>query len=451
MPVNLYGMVMGYLRDREVVVRYAGGVQEDDFEGLYTGLDSRSNLWNLVLDSLLRELGDLGVYVQAFADDVVLMFSGQSASALEAETNRALAHVRDWGDRNKLRFAPSKTNAMVLTRKLNQGVQRAASIYKGIARAAKATWGLSPEIVRTIYVAAIEPIVTYASCAWAPATKKLGVRKMLDALQRSVALKACRAYKTVSLHSALILARLLPLDIRVREAARLYEVKRGSESGDVCADRELEKPVDFREMPHPAHTPELGFESVEDLDPSTVDRLAIVGPHIYTDGSKTEGKVGAALTSGGTKWNPGTPRSGSNPSARYSRQRSRQDIRDIVAEGRKCAYSGCGHAGTTGNERADELARNAALKTAADYDRYPLSYAKKVIRAASLDEWQQRYTEGGTGEITKCFFPRVEGAYRVLSRFTITPPIAQTLTGHGGFAQYLNRFKLKDSPYCACA
>ncbi|GBO98310.1 hypothetical protein EVAR_84190_1 [Eumeta japonica] len=70
-PVNLYGMVMGYLRDRE-----------------------------------------------AFADDVVLMFSGQSASALEAETNRALAHVRDWGDRNKLRFAPSKTNAMVLTRKL---------------------------------------------------------------------------------------------------------------------------------------------------------------------------------------------------------------------------------------------------------------------------------------------------------------------------------------------
>ncbi|GBP83162.1 Retrovirus-related Pol polyprotein from type-1 retrotransposable element R1 2 [Eumeta japonica] len=82
------------------------------------GLDSRSNLWNLVLDSLLRELGDLGVYVQAFADDVVLMFSGQSASALEAETNRALAHVRDWGDRNKLRFAPSKTNAMVLTRKL---------------------------------------------------------------------------------------------------------------------------------------------------------------------------------------------------------------------------------------------------------------------------------------------------------------------------------------------
>ncbi|GBP24847.1 Putative 115 kDa protein in type-1 retrotransposable element R1DM [Eumeta japonica] len=280
-PVNLYGMVMGYLRDREVVVRYAGGESRRMTpKGCIQGSIAGPTFWNLVLDSLLRELGDLGVYVQAFADDVDLMFSGQSASALEAETNRALAHVRDWSDRNKLRFAPSKTNAMVLTKKLKFDVpvirmgnteislvdeirllgltidkgltftphvakacKRAANIYKGIARAAKATWGLSPEIVRTIYVAAIEPIVMYASCAWAPATKKLGVRKMLDALKRSVALKACRDYRTVSLHSALILA----------------------------------------------------FEGVEDLDPSTMDRLAIVGPHIYTDGSRIEGKVDAAL------------------------------------------------------------------------------------------------------------------------------------------------------------
>ncbi|GBP68550.1 hypothetical protein EVAR_53968_1 [Eumeta japonica] len=83
---------------------------------------------------------------------------------------------------------------------------------------------------------------------------------MLDALQRSVALKVCRAYPMVSLHSALILSRLLPLDIRMREAVWLYE------------------------------------KSVEELDPKTMDRLAIVGPHIYTDGSRIGSKVGAALT-----------------------------------------------------------------------------------------------------------------------------------------------------------
>ncbi|GBP80822.1 hypothetical protein EVAR_60450_1 [Eumeta japonica] len=40
-------------------------------------------------------------------------------------------------------------------------------------------------------------------------------------------------------------------------------------------------------------------------------------------------------------------------------------------------------------------------------------------------------------------------AYRIL-RETEMPTLAQTLTGHGGFAQYLDRFKLKSSLYCPC-
>ncbi|GBP33850.1 hypothetical protein EVAR_20961_1 [Eumeta japonica] len=57
------------------------------------------------------------------------------------------------------------------------------------------------------------------------------------------------------------------------------------------------------------------------------------------------------------------------------------------------------HVGIAGNERADELARRAALtkKTAADYDKFPLSYAIKVIRAARLEEWQEQYAEESTG------------------------------------------------------
>ncbi|GBP53032.1 hypothetical protein EVAR_43317_1 [Eumeta japonica] len=65
-PVNLHGLVRGYLRDREVVVKYAGG-------SAGKGLQR--------------------VVYKAFADDVVLMFSGQSASSIEEEANRALARV----------------------------------------------------------------------------------------------------------------------------------------------------------------------------------------------------------------------------------------------------------------------------------------------------------------------------------------------------------------------
>ncbi|GBP22761.1 Putative 115 kDa protein in type-1 retrotransposable element R1DM [Eumeta japonica] len=135
--------------------------------------------------------------------------------------------------------------------------KKAINIYKGLARAAKATWGLRSKIVRTIYITVIEPIVLFA-CTWALATGKLGVRKMLEAIQRSVGLKACRAHHTISLHSALILSRLLPLDIRVREATWLYEVKRGKDLGDTFIDRKLKNPVYFGNLPHPRMCPRSG-------------------------------------------------------------------------------------------------------------------------------------------------------------------------------------------------
>ncbi|GBP71125.1 hypothetical protein EVAR_37219_1 [Eumeta japonica] len=210
-----------------------------------------------------------------------------------------------------------------------------------------------------------------------------------------------------------LLARLLLLDIWVREAAKLCELKRGKELGDISADWKFERPVDFCKLLHPAHTSGFGFESVADLDSSTMDRLAIVGPHIYTDGSRIEGKDRAALT----EWRDDTEYWNSAyrfesfcvvfqaemfalHRALWRVKKARQDNRDIVAEGREVRLFWMrAHADTAGNEHADELANNVILKrkTAADYDRFPLLYAKKAIRAASLDQWQQRYAEGSTG------------------------------------------------------
>ncbi|GBP51494.1 hypothetical protein EVAR_44469_1 [Eumeta japonica] len=79
-------------------------------------------------------------------------------TSLWRNANRALAHVYDWGVRNKLRFALSKINLMMLTecsnttsqwwtidRKLTfipdvvKASNKATNIKKGLARAAKAT------------------------------------------------------------------------------------------------------------------------------------------------------------------------------------------------------------------------------------------------------------------------------------------------------------------------
>lgn len=247
-PINLRRVISDYLSDRSVEVRYAGEKYRKATEkGCVQGSIGGPILWNLLLDPLLRQLESRGFYCQAFADDVVLVFDGKEAREIEEQANAALEHVREWGVRNKLRFAPHKTCAMVITRKLvfdtprlrmggvsiemsseikilgltidkgltfNKHVanacKRAAGIYKRLVRAARINWGLSPAVIRTIYTAAVEPVVLYAAAAWAPAAGKLGVRKSLNSVQRGFAQKMCKAYRTVSLNSALLLTGILP-------------------------------------------------------------------------------------------------------------------------------------------------------------------------------------------------------------------------------------------------
>ncbi|GBP14289.1 hypothetical protein EVAR_7707_1 [Eumeta japonica] len=132
--------------------------------------------------------------------------------------------------------------------------------------------------METIYIAVIELIVMYASYAWAPAASKLGMRKMLDTLQRSVALKTRLTYRTVSLHSTLILSRLLFLNIRAKKTAWLYKVKREKQLEDKFTNRKLpEKSMDFCKLPHPVHTSKIGFGSIEDLDLTSMEQSPLSG------------------------------------------------------------------------------------------------------------------------------------------------------------------------------
>lgn len=110
------------------------------------------------------------------------------------------------------------------------------------------------------------------------------------------------------------------------------------------------------------------------------------------------------------------------------------------------------HVGNPGNERADELAKQAASDTEAtvQYDRCPLSRVKQIIRYETQNLWDQRYRNGTTAQVTKMFFPSIYEAYKIIKTINIKPALTQIMTGHGGFSAYLYRFKLKDKPECKC-
>ena len=226
-PRNLYSTVSSYLANRKVVVNYAGETYEKrTTKGCVQGSIGGPTFWNVILDSLLQRLDSDGVYCQAFADDVALVFADHSIQILEQTVNTTLATIVEWGDRNKLNFAAHKTNAMLVTKKTKYDppnlfmsgatinlveeikllglvidrkltfkshvitqCKKATNIYKQLARAARVTWGLNPEVTRTIYIAVVEPIMTYAASAWSHSTDMQMIRDRLNTLQRGFAQK----------------------------------------------------------------------------------------------------------------------------------------------------------------------------------------------------------------------------------------------------------------------
>ncbi|KAI5632291.1 RNase H domain-containing protein [Phthorimaea operculella] len=210
-------------------------------------------------------------------------------------------------------------------------------------------------------------------------------------------------------------SQIIPLDLRAKEQAALYEVKRGKPMEEL-ADRQLEKRVSPSMLPHPAKRIRLSYEHIN----SEEDIAAISNdwPKLYTDGSKIEGKVGAALScwSGETESTSFKMKLDSFCSVyqaelvaiakavshmtKYQKYRKCNIISDsrsaldclcdpdsvhpIVAEiqtlinditmlgGEIRLFWIKAHAGIPGNERADELAKQAALKskTKPVYDKF---------------------------------------------------------------------------------
>nr|XP_026488619.1 uncharacterized protein LOC113395266 [Vanessa tameamea] len=297
-----------------------------------------------------------------------------------------------------------------------------------------------------MYVAVIEPIILYAASVWAPAAEKISTQKHLNSVQRGFAQKICKSYRTVSLNAALILSGLLPLDLRIKEAATLYEAKRGKPQ-ELLRGREVEGRASYLETPHPAEEQRITFSHFGDNKTGDADGEELM---IFTDGSKIEGRVGAALTS----WCGGKEVAArkfvlapycsvyqaelhalyqaTNLAAKQRKKSVRiisdsrsalqtledqtttnkiavvikRNVKDLAESGITTSFFLVkAHVGVWGNERADELAKEAALRTkkAANYDRCPLSYIKWHIRQETIKEWDKRYINSEKAEVTKTY------------------------------------------------
>jgi tubulin alpha len=106
------------------------------------------------------------------------------------------------------------------------------------------------------------------------------------------------------------------------------------------------------------------------------------------------------------------------------------------------------HAGTSGNELADKLAKEATGKKdlPITYNRVPKSVIKRDLENTSAETWQGEWNQTTKGRITKAYFPKV--AERLHTKIHLTQNFTTMVTGHGNIKSYLYRFKIIDAPDC---
>ena len=215
-------------------------------------------LWNLTLNTFLDSLGLHHSFIQAFADDLVILIRGICISTIRCIAQQHLTNVNRWCHSKGLKLSGVKTTAILFTNKRTNNLDRPltvdgtevplvnSTVYLGVTldrslswgphilskcdraigqlhgckKAIGKTWGLSPSGIRWIYNQIIIPSLGYNALSWQHTVeRKLYIQTRLEAIQRHAALMITRGLKSTPTSNLEILAGLLPLNLRLKQLA----------------------------------------------------------------------------------------------------------------------------------------------------------------------------------------------------------------------------------------
>ena len=156
--------------------------------------------------------------------------------------------------------------------------EKCTKLIFSFAKSAKIMWGLKHKVLKTIYTGAILPLILCGAPVWKGVLNSSCYRDKLVRIQRLINIKIAKVYHTVSNEALCITTSLIPINIKIEEVTKYYEITKGEGS---LYDREM----DIKNWIHPAKH----ITVIEGQDDSTHYIKA------YTDGSKNEAGVGSGI------------------------------------------------------------------------------------------------------------------------------------------------------------
>ncbi|XP_035225305.1 uncharacterized protein LOC118197859 [Stegodyphus dumicola] len=322
----------------------------------------------------------------------------------------------------------------------------------------------------------------------------MGSRKIkaLSAIQRPFALNISKAYRTTATNAALVLTGLTPLHIRAKLEAIYERVIRLKENAaldtTVFSTLQYETPGSTQHV-HPAHKNSGIHVKIAKRSTPRIEDVPVAS-QFYTDGSKHDNGVGCAYAyyEHGTlhsQWKGHLAAHNSifqaepisiEAAIQYAHdiQLARTEIctdsmsvlqalknhhhtSTIIMQIQQTLHSNQqsniklkwvrGHSGIAGNEKADQLANEAAINNNAQAVSalIPPSFLKRQLRDIGNKQWQHEWENGDTGRRTFEFYPVVDK-----ERLQAIPPLVNYITGHGPFPTFFYKRAISMTEACVC-
>ena len=213
-------------------------------------------LWNLTLNTFLSSLGIHSNFIQAFADDLVILIRGICKHTIRDIAQQHLTNINRWCHTKGLKLSGIKSTAILFTNKRDRTLDQPlmvegdtvplcnSTVYLGVTldsklswgphimkkcdsatgtlhackRAVGKTWGLSPSGIRWIYNQVILPAVMYSSVVWHhSAEQKLYLKQRLDTVQRQAAIMITRGLRSAPTANLEIIAGIKPISLKLQE------------------------------------------------------------------------------------------------------------------------------------------------------------------------------------------------------------------------------------------